>query len=289
MKGRKIESIVVDDDTLVYRVTGDGPALLCIAGGGGDGDLFLPLADELASAYKVITYDRRSNAGSTINHPDEFSIRQQAKDAIAILNEVGVSSAYMLGNSSGAVIALEILRLFPDRVEGIIAHEPPIAKAHPQKDAWLAFFEKCHEASYKPGGASMAAAKFLFGIEVPAMQLIKAQLKAEKYLKSQHIKKELKVPSKQASKYLIQQELLPLVSYEPDRNSLESHTGKLVLAVGDYAKSNNTFLYQIVEQLSESAGIPYLIFPGHHGSYMDDAENWAKAVDRTIKEYFEGK
>lgn len=287
MTDREIGSLVINDDILVYRVTGNGAPLLFIAGGGGDGDLFLSLADKLSSAYKVITYDRRSNAGSTINHPDKFSVEQQAEDAIAILNKIGESSAYIFGNSSGAVIAIEILKLFPDKVNGIIVHEPPIAKVHPQKDKWLAFFKKCYVASFKLGGASMAATKFLFGIEVPAMQMIKAQLKAEKYLKSNHISKERKVSSKQASKYLIQQELLPIVSYDVEFKSLKNSLNKVVLAVGDYAKSNDTFLYQIVLRLSKILNVPYVVVPGHHGSFMDDTENWAEIINQIIKKYFE--
>lgn len=165
MKQRENGFLAVDGDVLAYRVTGDGAPLLLIAGGGGDGDLFLPLADQLSPAYKVITYDRRANAGSTIHHPDEFSIAQQAKDAAAILDQIGESSAFIFGNSSGAVIAIEMLRLFPERVNGAIVHEPPIVGVHPQKDVWLTFFQKCYAASFKPGGAAMAAARFLFGIE----------------------------------------------------------------------------------------------------------------------------
>lgn len=102
-------------DTLVYRMTGKGSPVLFIAGGGGDCDLFLPLADRLSSEYKVIVYDRRANAGSTINHPDCFSLHQQAEDAMAILDQAGEPAALIIGNSSGAVIGLEILRLFPER------------------------------------------------------------------------------------------------------------------------------------------------------------------------------
>lgn len=286
---RDIKFVEVTGDHLAYRVTGSGIPLLCIAGGGGNGDFFLPLADQLSSNYKVITYDRRANAGSTINSPNEFSIEQQAKDAVAILDETDVDSAYILGNSSGAVIALEVLKKFPNRVKGIIVHEPPLAKTHPQKDKWLGFFKKCYDASFKLGGPSIAATKFLFGIEVPTMQLIKAQFTAERYLKINNIEKQIKVPSKLASKYLIQQELLPVVTYEFDEDDIEKHLNKVVLAVGDYAKNNNTFLYQIVESISKTLGVTYVVVPGHHGSFMDDEENWAKAINQIIAEHFEGR
>lgn len=249
---REIKFVEVSGDYLAYRVTGEGTPLLCIAGGGGNGDFFLPLADQMSSNYKVITYDRRANAGSTINSPNKFSIEQQAKDAVAILDDTDVDSAYILGNSSGAVIALEVLKKFPNRVKGVIVHEPPLAKVHPQSDKWLVFFKKCYDASFKFGGTSIAVTKFLFGIEVPIMQLIKAQFEAERYLKINNVEKQIKVPTKLASKYLIQQELLPITTYEIDEYSIKKNLNKVVLAVGDYAKNNDTFLYQIVESIKKT-------------------------------------
>ena len=279
-------SVYFEGDTLVYRVMGSGIPVLFIAGGGGDGDLFLPLADKLTGEYKTIVYDRRANAGSSSHHPDAFSLEQQAKDAMAILDEAGESSAVIIGNSSGAVIAMEILRLFPDRVKGLIAHEPPAAKEHPEKDQWLSFFKKCHDMSYGFGGPSLAAARFFFGIQVPAIPMIMAQLKAEKYLKQNHISKEKRVTSKQASEYLIRQELLPVVGYEADYDSLRKERNKAVFAVGTYAKENNTFLYGIAEKLSEMTGIPCETVPGHHGSFMDAPEQWADRIRQIIQKYF---
>lgn len=281
-----IGSFTAFGDTLVYRMTGKGSPVLFIAGGGGDGDLFLPLADRLSSEYKVIVYDRRANAGSTINHPDCFSLHQQAEDAMAILDQAGEPAALIIGNSSGAVIGLEILRLFPERVRGLIAHEPPLAKEHPQKDKWIGFFRKCYDLSFGPGGPPLAASRFFFGIEVPAIPMIRAQLKAERYLKKNHISKEKKVTSRQASEYLIRQELLPVVLYEADHDCLRRERDKAVLAVGTYAKENGTFLYEAASQLSKKTGIPCESVPGHHGSFMDEPEQWAERVRQIIHKYF---
>ncbi|MFR3792579.1 MAG: alpha/beta fold hydrolase [Blautia massiliensis (ex Durand et al. 2017)] len=279
-------AVEIEGDTLRYTVTGSGAPLLCIAGGGGDGDLFLPLADALAPDYKVITYDRRANAGSTMHHPDVFSLAQQARDAAAVLRAVGEPSACILGNSSGAVIALEFLRLFPEKVTGLIVHEPPVAKAHPDREKWLAFFQKCYDASFRPGGASLAATKFLFGIEVPALQMIRAQLRAERYLKQHGVPKKQTVPAQQASRYLIRQELLPVVRYDVDYDSLARAGGKAVFAVGEYAKAHGTFLYRAAEQLSARSGLPCVTVPGHHGSFMDDAPAWADRIRAITADYF---
>ena len=284
MKSRRISTIEVAGDTLFYKVTGEGTPLLLIAGGGGDGDLYLPLADALADSFMIITYDRRANARSSMNHPDQFSVFQQAEDAVAILDAVGIQDAYVFGNSSGAVIALEMVRRFPERVKGVIAHEPPLAKVHPVADKWRRFFKSCYQASFGRGGASWAASKFLFGIEVPVWQMISAQLSAQKYVKQEQSQRDdERIPSKQATQYLIRQELLPVTEYELDFDCFLEITKPVVIAVGTYAQQHNTFLYQIGEQLCNRLNRTCALLPGHHGSFMDDAVNWAVEIVKIIE------
>jgi pimeloyl-ACP methyl ester carboxylesterase len=57
--------VTAEGDDLYYEVRGQGPPLLLIAPAGGDGWLYAVVADILADEFKVITYDRRSNARST--------------------------------------------------------------------------------------------------------------------------------------------------------------------------------------------------------------------------------
>src|SRR6187549_1543550 len=100
--------VKTEGDTLYYEVRGHGQPLLMIPGGGGDGRVYSFVADILSDEYKVITYDRRGNARSTRNVPQNFEISQQSRDAVAVLHDAGESSAFVFGNSSGAVIALDM-------------------------------------------------------------------------------------------------------------------------------------------------------------------------------------
>jgi pimeloyl-ACP methyl ester carboxylesterase len=63
---------------LYYEVRGHGSPLLMIPGGGGDGGSYSAVADILSDKFKVITYDRRGNAHSTMNDPQNFEISQQS-------------------------------------------------------------------------------------------------------------------------------------------------------------------------------------------------------------------
>src|ERR1051325_2735596 len=104
--GLRTGYVSTEGDELYYEVRGQGPSLLMIPGGG-DGRIYSIVADILSDEYMVITYDRRGNARSTCNDPQNFEVSQQSRDAAAVLNAVGETSAFVFGSSSGAVIALD--------------------------------------------------------------------------------------------------------------------------------------------------------------------------------------
>src|SRR6266700_963061 len=93
--------VTTEGDDLYYEVRGQGQPFLMISAGGGDGDYYAAVADRLCDEYKVITYDRRANARSTMNNPQNFEISQQSRDAVAVLRAAGETSAFVFGNSSG--------------------------------------------------------------------------------------------------------------------------------------------------------------------------------------------
>ncbi|SRR6266566_2355761 len=124
--------VTTEGDDLFYEVRGQGQPLLMIAPAGGDGCQYSFVADILADEYKVITYDRRANSRSTMNVPQNFEISQQSRDAVAVLRAVGETCALVFGNSSGAVIVLDMAKTQPQAVRAVVVHEPPIPRVHPQ-------------------------------------------------------------------------------------------------------------------------------------------------------------
>ena len=119
--------MTTEGDELYFEVRGTGPPLLLSPGGGGDGAAYSLIADILCDEFKVITYDRRASARSTMNEPQNFEISQQSRDAVAVLQAVGETSAFVVGNSSGAVIALDMAKTHRQAVRAIVAHEPEVS------------------------------------------------------------------------------------------------------------------------------------------------------------------
>jgi pimeloyl-ACP methyl ester carboxylesterase len=124
----------VEGADLHYDIFGTGPPLLLITGAGGDGSAFHSAAEFLSRHYTTICYDRRNYSSSTITGPQDYPNRlaTDASDAAALITHISPSGkALVLGNSSGAIVALHLLLNHPDHVDILIAHEPPAFGALP--------------------------------------------------------------------------------------------------------------------------------------------------------------
>jgi pimeloyl-ACP methyl ester carboxylesterase len=277
--------VSVEGDDLYYKVRGEGVPILFIAPGGGDGDNYLPVADILAYSYKVITYDRRANSRSTRHFPEEFSIAQQTRDAIAVLNIVGEEKAFVVGNSSGAVIALDLITKYPNSVRAAVIHEAPIPSVIKEAEMWKRFFESCKSLGSR-FGSSIGATKFMFGIQMPVMGLIKASSAGKKYAENEKSSGDVnRMSSKESSDVLIKNELLPVTSYVPEFNTLEKFKSKIFIACGDYGLKKNTWYAETSRVLSQRIDCELVAFPGHHGSFMDMPAEWTNTLLRILKRF----
>lgn len=281
--------VTLEGDDLYFEIRGQGQPLLMIPGGGGDGKWYSLVANILSDEYKVITYDRRANARSTMNQPESFDIHQQSRDAAAVIQAAGETTAFVFGNSSGAVIALDMAITQPEAVRTVIVHEPPIASMHPEANKWKKFFAKVYLTSFR-FGASVAMLRFVLGTGLLHTTIQSA--KATKLFNNNSHGNEENVPrisSRDSAEYFVKQELLPVTNYSPDFSKLKENKVKVIMAAGRMSLDQRRFYAQTVPVLSESIGCDMVIFPGHHGSYMDMAEEWAAALRMVLQKDNENK
>ena len=111
---------------LQYEARGDGEAMLLIHGSH-MADAFLPMAQEsvLVDRHRLIRYHRRGFANSQ-RAPAGFSIEDQARDALSILDHLGVERAHVVGHSYGAVIAMQLALDAADRVRSLALLDPAL-------------------------------------------------------------------------------------------------------------------------------------------------------------------
>ncbi len=110
---------------LEYQAEGTGEPVVLIHGGVlADG--LSPLASEpaLAEQHRIISYHRLGYAGSS-RARGGVEIADQAAHCLALLRQLEVEQAHVVGHSSGAMIALQLAHDAPDSVATLALLELP--------------------------------------------------------------------------------------------------------------------------------------------------------------------
>ncbi len=105
--------------SLYYENHGHGEPLLLMHGGGGSAEHFALMLPELAQHFQVITPDSRAQGRST-DTDQPLSYRQMVEDMVALLDDLGIDSAYVGGWSDGAAIAIHMAIYYPERVRALL-------------------------------------------------------------------------------------------------------------------------------------------------------------------------
>lgn len=124
--------ISVAGGQLPATLTGDsGPAVLCIHGWGLNAAVWSHQHEGLSTACRVISYDRRGFGTSSA----PAALSQEPEDLRAILDQLGISSAWIIGQSQGARVAIAFALAFPGRVSGLILQGAPAIDTIPGERA----------------------------------------------------------------------------------------------------------------------------------------------------------
>ncbi len=121
--GQKSQFITQSENTIHYRVFGEGIPILIINGGPGmNSDGFAGLAETLGKSYKTIIYDQRGTGKSKLNrvNSETISLELMAKDIETIRNELDLEEWLILGHSFGGILASYYTTKYPERVSGLI-------------------------------------------------------------------------------------------------------------------------------------------------------------------------
>jgi 3-oxoadipate enol-lactonase len=105
--------------TVEGRTDPDAPVVLFAHSIGTSRDLWLPQIPAFASAYRIVRYDARGHGGSPVPE-GEYSIDALGRDALEVLDAVGVARAHVVGLSLGGLTAMWLAINAPDRVGRIV-------------------------------------------------------------------------------------------------------------------------------------------------------------------------
>ncbi|WP_152392968.1 alpha/beta hydrolase [Paenibacillus guangzhouensis] len=262
--------VKTEGDELYYEIRGEGEPLLMIPGGSGDAGFYTYVADILADEYQVITYDRRGNSRSTRNEPQNFEVSQQARDAFAVLEAVGHPSAYVFGNSGGAIFALEMAARYPQAVKAMVVHEPPVVRLLPDSEKWQRFFANVYRTSFR-FGVQAASFRFNLSLSIP-FSVFKTVPKDFQQ----------RVMEANNENFLIRNEMIPSVNYIPAIEKIRQNGVRMVAAAGKMTLDKRKYYGRTVPILAEKLGCEMVTFPGHHISFFDMPREWAASLRDTL-------
>ena len=120
-------TVAVPGATLWYKTWGSGPVVLMLQGGSADADGGDTIAPFLADHFKLIAYDRRGLARSSIDNPEApLQLQTHGEDVHHLLAALSSGPALLFGSSIGALVGLDVVTRHPEQVHTLVAHEPPL-------------------------------------------------------------------------------------------------------------------------------------------------------------------
>lgn len=252
-----------------YKVAGSGPIMVLVAGATGEHTIFDNLAKHLMGSFTVVAYDRRGFSHSCLTGAQDYAKRlsTDVDDARRLIQHVSDEPAFVFGNSSGAIIALELMIQHPNVVRSVFAHEAPLINLHPNRVWWRDFFQKVYDV-YRRSGVLLSARLFADGI---ASELEEAIAVAGVFDAREG-------PFIAANAmYWYERELRQYPCVTLDMQALKARSDKIIIAGG--RESSETSCYLPVNQtLAAGLAKDIVVFPGAHGGYVTHPEDFASVM-----------
>ncbi len=111
-----------DGARLAYRDEGSGLPVLCLAGLTRSGTDFDFVAPHL-TGVRLIRADYRGRGGSEWTGADTYTIEREARDALELLDHLGIGQAAIIGTSRGGLIGMVLAATARDRLLGLCLND----------------------------------------------------------------------------------------------------------------------------------------------------------------------
>ena len=113
-----------DGLSLAYADEGDGPPLLCLPGLTRNGEDFAPVVARFGPERRVIRLDPRGR-GASDHDPDplNYNVAVEARDALELMDHLGLARVPVLGTSRGGLLAMVIGAAAPQRLAGVLFND----------------------------------------------------------------------------------------------------------------------------------------------------------------------
>lgn len=275
--GTSASTLKVPGATLYYETRGSGPVLLMIPGGPTDAFVFTDLAGFLTDRYTIVTYDPRGNSRSVLDGPPgDVPVEVHADDAARLLAAMGSAPAYVLGSSGGAVIGLELAARYPEQVQTLVAHEPPVMELLPDSARWRNLFHDVNH-THRTDGALAAMQKFGEAVEEGGPKSSDSQPQGDPTAEQQEF-----VGRMMANfEFFLAHVMREISGYVPDIDTLKGVSTRIVVGGGE--ESGEQGAYRAAVALVGRLGTEVAYFPGAHGGFGSHPEEFATRLHAVLR------
>lgn len=132
-KSFKLRSIASNGTTIHVRSGGKGPAVVLLHGYGETGDMWVPLAVELARDHTVIVPDLRG-LGLSAKPKSGFDKKTQAHDVAGVLDALKIGEADLVTHDIGNMVGYAFAAQYPARVKKFVLIDAPVPGIGPWEE-----------------------------------------------------------------------------------------------------------------------------------------------------------
>lgn len=260
----------VSGASLHYEMSGSGPVLVMITGATGSAYSFQPIKDHLAARFSVVTYDRRGFSRSKLEGTQDYDRRLEtdAGDVRRLIEAVSDKPAFVFGNSSGALVALELLSRHPSAVRMLLPHEPPAMRLLPDGQEWIDFFHEVYDL-WRDGLIELALKTFRERAFSPSDQ--QAMVDAPKKAGPEIVRL-----ARANGAYWFEHELRQYPAAQLDLDALRAHASRIIPLAGE--DSRGTVCHDATLALAADIGRDMVEVPGGHIGFLSRPAEFARAL-----------
>jgi pimeloyl-ACP methyl ester carboxylesterase len=126
----RTREIATNGTTLHVRIGGQGPAVVLLHGYGETGDMWAPLAAELAPNHSVVAPDLRG-MGLSARPESGYDKKTQAHDIAGVLDGLHIDAADLVTRDIGNMVGYALAVPYPSRVKRFVIMDAPLPGVGP--------------------------------------------------------------------------------------------------------------------------------------------------------------
>jgi len=129
----RTHNITTNGTSIYVRSGGAGPAVVLLHGYGETGDMWAPMAADLARDHSVVVPDLRG-MGLSSKPAGGFDKKTQAGDVAGVLDELKIDRADLVTHDIGNMVGYAFAAQYPDRVTRFVLIDAPLPGVGPWEE-----------------------------------------------------------------------------------------------------------------------------------------------------------